>query len=239
MKRYNIDMQETQHLDHLSTALHLLLPTMKTYQDKHHAYKFQVAITIVCHKAVDPSVVTQQPVTLTSEMIAVYAADATPPLDDVNRQLLTFIKVFELNGSGWVFSHFQDLQLTLWQLDPLRGSAYITSPRWIQTRRAVVNAAVMGDDCFRCAILASMHHVDVNADRRVKYVEYMGKYNFSSLSFPTPLQSVGPFALRNNMSINVSDRHVYLRLFERDGVQHYATIRYFSRLVGRHAVHCC
>ena len=28
MKRYNINMQETQHLDHLSTALHLLLPTM-------------------------------------------------------------------------------------------------------------------------------------------------------------------------------------------------------------------
>ena len=60
----------------------------KTFQDKHHAYKFQVAITIVCHKAVDPSVFTQPPVTLTSEMTAVYAADAAPPLDDVNRQLL-------------------------------------------------------------------------------------------------------------------------------------------------------
>ena len=79
VKRYNIDMQETQHLDHISTALHLL-PTMKTYQDKHHAYKFQVSITIVCHKAVDPSFVTQTPVTLTSEMIVVYAADAAPPL---------------------------------------------------------------------------------------------------------------------------------------------------------------
>ena len=52
VKRYNIDMQETQHLYHLSPALHLLLPTMKTFQDKHHAYTFQVAITIVCHKAV-------------------------------------------------------------------------------------------------------------------------------------------------------------------------------------------
>ena len=78
--RYNIDMQETQHLNHLSTALRLLGSSMKTSQDKHHAYKFQVAITIVCHKAVDPSVVTQPPVTITSEMIAVYAADAAPPL---------------------------------------------------------------------------------------------------------------------------------------------------------------
>ena len=57
VKRFNIDMQETQNLDHLSPAF-LLLPTMKTFQTKHHAYKFQVAITIVCHKAVVPSVVT-------------------------------------------------------------------------------------------------------------------------------------------------------------------------------------
>ena len=44
VKCFNFDMQETQHLDHLSPALHLL-PTMKTFQTKHHAYKFQVTIT--------------------------------------------------------------------------------------------------------------------------------------------------------------------------------------------------
>ena len=41
------------------------------------------------------------------------------------------------------------------------------------------------------------------------------------------------------------DIHVDLLLFERDDVQHYTTIRNFSRLVGRqlsnhgHTVHCC
>ena len=106
-------------------------------------------------------------------MIAVYA-DAAPPLDDVNRQLQNFIEVFELNGSGRVFSHFQDLQLTLWQLDPLRGSVYIPLPRWIQARRAVVDVAGTGDDCFRC-ILAGMHPVDVNVGRRGKYIEHIDK----------------------------------------------------------------
>ena len=151
------------------------------------------------------------------------------------------------------------------ELDPLRGSAYIPLPRWIQTGRAVVNVADTDDDCFREDILAGMHPVDVHADRRGKYIEHMGKCDFSSLSFPTPLQSVGPFALGNNMSINVygvdddnkviyplrvsstlvPDRHVDLLLFERDGAQHYATTTDFSRLVGRqlsnhgHAVHCC
>ena len=93
-----------------------------------------------------------------------------------------------------------------------------------------------------------MHPVDAHADRRGKYYEHMGKYDFSSLSFPVPLQHVGPFALRNNISINVygvdddkeviyllrvsptlvPDTHVDLLLFERDGVQHYTTIRDFS-----------
>ena len=198
-------------------------------------------------------------------MIDVYAADTAPPLVDVNRQLLNFIEVFELNRSGWVFSNFQNLQLTLWQLDPLRGSAFIPLPRWIQTRRAAVNVAGTDDDCFKWAMLACMHPVDVNADRRVKYVEHTRKYDFSSLSFPVTLQIVSSFALRNNMSINVywvdddnemiypirvsstlvPDRHVDLLLFECDGVQRYTTIRNFSRLVGRqlsnhgHTVQCC
>ena len=71
--------------------------------------------------------------------------------------------------------------------------------------------------------------------------------------FPVHLQAIGPFAMRNNMSINVygvdddkeviyplrvsstlvPDRHVDLLLFEHDGVQHYTTIRNISRLIGR------
>ena len=77
----------------------------------------------------------------------------------------------------------------------------------------------------------------------------MGKYEFSPSYFPVPLQAVGCFALRNILSINVygmdddneviypvrvsstrvPDRHGNLLLFERDGVQHYATIRNFGR----------
>ena len=73
--------------------------------------KFQVAASIVFHAAIDPAVVTYPPVVLTSEMVPVYA-NASPPLDDVNRQLLNFIEVYEQNGSGWVVSNFVCLQLT-------------------------------------------------------------------------------------------------------------------------------
>ena len=45
-------------------------------------------------------------------MVAVYSGPF-PPLEDVNRQLLNFIEGYEHNGSGWVFTNFASLQLTL------------------------------------------------------------------------------------------------------------------------------
>ena len=44
-----------------------------------------MAVDVIFHKSVDPTIITQPAVTLTSEMVAVYGA---PPLEDINRQLL-------------------------------------------------------------------------------------------------------------------------------------------------------
>ena len=52
---------------------------------------FEVAASIVFHKAIDPTVVAHPPVVLTSEMVAVFT-DSAPPLGDVNHQLLNFIR---------------------------------------------------------------------------------------------------------------------------------------------------
>ena len=105
-------MKEVNHLSALKKAIAVFMPVMSTFQQEHCAYKFQIAVTVVFHKAVDPAVVTQPPVTLTSEMIAVYT-DAIPPLEDVYRQLLNFIEVYKHNCSDWVFSNFASLQLIL------------------------------------------------------------------------------------------------------------------------------
>ena len=128
---YAVGMQEADHLSALQGAVSSFQPSMTKYHREIRAYKFQMVVDVVFHKAVDPAVITQRPVTLTSEMVAVYAGDA-PPLIDVNRQLVNLIEVCNLNGSGWVFSNFASLQLTLWHLDPLRARAFVPLPRWIQ-----------------------------------------------------------------------------------------------------------
>ena len=67
---------------------------------------------------------------------------------DVNPQLVNLVDVYEHNGSGWVFSNFASLQLTLWHLDPLRASAFVPLPRRIVDKKAVINIIGTGDDCF-------------------------------------------------------------------------------------------
>ena len=101
---------------------------MTKYHREHRAYKFQMAVDVVFQKAVDPAVITVPPGTLTSEIVEVYAGDA-PPLEEINRQLVNFVEIYEHNGSGWVFSNFSSPQLTLWHLAPLRASSLFRYPK--------------------------------------------------------------------------------------------------------------
>ena len=125
---YEVDMKESDNLTALQGAVTSFQPSMSTYQRDHSAYKFQMVVHVIFHKAVDPTVITQPAVTLTSEMVAVYGGD-TLPLEDINRQLLNLVEIYEHNGSGWVFSHFAPLQLRSWHLDPLRASAFVPLPQ--------------------------------------------------------------------------------------------------------------
>ena len=135
VQQFTVNMKEAKRLSTLEKAIAVFKPAMKDFQQKHSAYKFQIDVSIVFHKAVDPAVVTQPPVLLTTEMVAVYADAPPPPLNDANRQLLNFIEVYEQNVSGWIFSNFVSLQLSLCHLDSLRASGFVPLPNWIQTRR--------------------------------------------------------------------------------------------------------
>ena len=128
-------------------------------------------------------------------MEAVYGA---PPLEDINRQLLNLVEIYGHNGSGWVFSHFASLQLTLWHLD------CVPLPAWIRDKKATTNIIGTGNDCFKWAVLAGMHPTTAdNPNRMENYVEHACGYDFSSLCFLVSLSSITPFATKNNLSINV------------------------------------
>ena len=242
---HTVDMQEANQLAALQEAVLAFEHVMEAYRRVHSAYKFQVAVDVMFHNAVDPAVVTKSPVILRCEMAAVYA-DGSHQLEEAARDLLVLVEVCEHYGSRWVFSNIASLQLTLWHLDPLPASAFVPLPKWIRDKRAVTNIIGTGDDCFKWAILAGLHPTTSDRPNRIdNYMVHANKYDFSSLTFPVPLSSIASFGTKNNISINVygvedgkkviyplrvSDavvpgRHVDLLLHELGEIQHYSTIK--------------
>ena len=182
---HSVNMNAANQLVALEDAVLSLESTMTAYHRRHQAYKFQVAVDVMFHKAVDTTVVTQPPVTLRATMAAVYPVDV-PQLVETAAHLLELIEVYEHNGSGWVFSNFVSLELSLWHLDPLRASAFVPLPKWIRDKHAVTNIVGTGDDCFKWAVLAALHPVTDHSNRMEDYLQYVNLYGFSSLSFPVP-----------------------------------------------------
>ena len=260
----SVNMNAANQLVALEDAVLSLEPTMTAYHRRHRTYKFQVAVDVMFHKAVDPTVVTQPPVTLRTTMAAVYPVDV-PQLVETAAHLLELIEVYEHNGSGWFFSNIVSLELSLLHLDPLRASAFVPLPKWIRDKQAVTNIVGTGDDCFKWAVLATLHPVTDHSNRMENYLQYVNLYDFSSLSFPVTLSAVAPFAKRNEMSINVygikdgrkliyplrvSDavipgKHVDLLLHKLGEIQNKTTITDFSRLINGQlsshhgTVYCC
>ena len=58
IQQLTVNMKEAKSLSTLEKAIAVSKPEMMDFQQKHSAYKFQITVSIVFNKAVDPAVVT-------------------------------------------------------------------------------------------------------------------------------------------------------------------------------------
>ena len=63
VQQVTVNMKEVKSLARLNKAIAVFKPVMMNFQQKDNAYKFQIAVDVVFHKAVDPAGVTQPQVT--------------------------------------------------------------------------------------------------------------------------------------------------------------------------------
>lgn len=107
-------------------------------------------------------------------------------------------------GSGFTLSHIDGILLGIFTFKPLGGSSYMKLPNSITCRKTVVNPQNIDQKCFQWAILVK--HVVKNARDRVDvhYRNELYRYDFSSLSTPTPVSEVNLFERYNpGTSVNV------------------------------------
>ena len=105
--------------------------------------------------------------------------------------------------SGFALSCIDGLLLGVYEYTPMGGSSYLPLPESILNRKAVVNPQNIDRQCFKWAILAK--HV-FNDRTRVgtNYSREEHRYDFSTLSTPTPVSEIKQFEKSNpDTSVNV------------------------------------
>ena len=133
--------------------------------------------------------------------------------------------------------------------NPLRGGHYLTLPKGLQSKNAIINVKNKDNQCLRWALRAALFPVNKNAQGPSKYAIDDG-LNFTGISFPTPLHEIPKVERLNNITINdlgwkdgkVNILHAsdmegeYIPSFNfmlitKGSVSHYCLIKNLSRLL--------
>ena len=122
------------------------------------AIKFNMSLHTMFQQATDESIKTDPPVVLVTEMFELFEDDddIDEILDFCSKQLQNRIISYEGLGSGWKLETLQELDTTIWTLDPLRAETYHALSRWIWNTHCVINIQNKDNECFRHAIMAGL-----------------------------------------------------------------------------------
>ena len=161
------------------------------------------------------------------------------------------ISKFTRESSGWQLSELMEFQIKIARYEPLRGSSYIELPhKYRNAKYRLINMKNSDQECFKWCVARTGCMDQVNKDRvsdRVK--EEALKYDWSGITFPTPLNQLDRFEKQNEVAVSVygleeelyplrvsklkSEKHVMLLLIEEDGNRHYVIMQDLSPFINK------
>lgn len=77
-----------------------------------------------------------------------------------------------MQGSGFSLSEILELNIQISSFDPCSGSSYIPLPKFLQSKKAIINVKNTDNQCFKYAILSALFPENKNAERVAKYKEH-------------------------------------------------------------------
>ena len=194
-------------------------------------------------------------------------------INDLIQRMLAYIKVQAENPkfpeSGFTLDKIMHLYINFHRLVLTRGSSYNELPKWLKSKKAVINQQNKDEECFKWAVIEALHHEEIkHHPERISLLRpYENQYNWKGLEFPVSIKKIDKFEKNNpGIAVNVlfsnnknqniytarrSERNVKCKkqvnlLMIVDGEKrHYTTIKSISRLLSklngktRRAYHFC
>ena len=118
-----------------------------------------------------------------------------------------------------LYINFHKLALT-------RCGSYNNLPKWLKSKKAVINPQNKDEECFKWAVIAALHQEESKKDhQRISRLRpYENQYNWKELEFPVSIKKIDKFEKNNpGRAVNV--------LFSKKKSQDIYTARWSERNV--------
>ena len=182
----------------------------------------------------------------------------TTMIDTILERIANLINGSSGGGSGWIFYKIINLELHTVSYRPLRGNTWVSLPKELADKKAIINMKNKDNKCFMWSVLRALNPKTNNPERIDKeLMEKEDTLNMKGIEYPVSLKEnkdISKFEKQNPeisitvLGFNEKDKvhtlrcsdHVYNRkhniillLIERDGVKHYCLVKNPSRLLSR------
>ena len=134
--------------------------------------------------------------------------DATNLTDFFNvsvERLVELIESLQGKGSGWVFDEVSHFDILVNVYKPLAGSSWIPLPKFLASKKALINPKNTDQECFKWCVVEGMYPQKRDRDRITKTSKENAKlFNWDGINFPVKLSQLNLFEKNNSgLAINV------------------------------------
>ena len=153
-----------------------------------HQYKVSNVLKVEMTKTTaDGKTKVQTPYFSSKPFVIVRPEDIDEAIDKCHQAIDAQIEKWTCQGSGWVVTRVLCLYVNIAKYQPLKGSSYVELPKYLQTKKAIINVKNDDQQCLKWALLSALHPVEHGShpDRVSKYKPYEKELNFAGIEFPT------------------------------------------------------
>ena len=105
-------------------------------------------------------------------------------------------------ASGWIYEGVKAAYLDISRNNLIRGGSYIPLPPKLKAKQAIINVKNRDNACIKWALKAAHFQVAVHPERTSQYPQE-DVFDFTGISFPTPLHEIPKIEKLNGIAINV------------------------------------
>jgi len=103
--------------------------------------------------------------------------DTTTIIESTFIKLLAEEETYTSRGSWFTLQYIDGFMLAVYKYTPMSGSSYISSPLYLENKRATVNPKNVDQQCFKWAILAKHVTSGLKYYSGENYRQHEEKYN--------------------------------------------------------------